>query len=333
MSSFESMFVSYILNSLWQIPLLVCASWVAARILKPAGPVAEHRVWVVGLFCQILLPALSIVPRESVHIPWPWVTHPALQQANVSVQMGNGTMLEGLRLPAAVVGTISIVYVLLTLYLGARFAWQCERLSALKRSTRPLTLSGETALLFDRWSKRLGIGSVAVASSTEIFAPVTLGITRKWVLLPAGIANSLARAELDAAIAHEFAHIRRNDFAKNLLYELLAIPVSYHPCLWLARQRIMETREMVCDEMAAGLSGKQVYAQSLLRLASLLLQGKPVKVPHAIGVFDANTLERRLMNLTEKKTHISRQPVRFHGCLRSTGSGHYYVGSGSAPRC
>jgi len=63
---------------------------------------------------------------------------------------------------------------------------------------------------------------------------------------------------------------------------------------------------MVCDEMAAGISGGEAYAQSLLRLAALLLQGRPVRVPHAIGVFDANTLERRLMKLTEKKKRIGR---------------------------
>jgi TonB family protein len=43
-----------------------------------------------------------------------------------------------------------------------------------------------------------------------------------------------------------------------------------------------------------------------LRLAALLLQGGSVRIPHAIGVFDANTLERRLMKLTEKKKEIGR---------------------------
>src|SRR5690348_5630000 len=108
-------------------------------------------------------------------------------------------------------------------------------------------------------------------------------------MLPAGMANRLADQDLETAIAHEFAHIRRNDFLKNLLYEVLALPVSYHPCLWLTRQRITETREMVCDQMAAAESGAREYAQSLLRLAALLLQAGPVRIPHAIGVFDANT--------------------------------------------
>src|SRR4029079_16314891 len=48
------------------------------------------------------------------------------------------------------------------------------------------------------------------------------------------------------------------------------------------------------------------YAQSLLRLAGVLLQGKSVGVPYAIGVFDSSSLERRLMKLTEMKKEIGR---------------------------
>ena len=140
---------------------------------------------------------------------------------------------------------------------------------------------------------------VALCSSARIFAPLTMGFVRKRVVLPAGMLAELAQADVDTAIIHELAHVERNDFLKNLLYELLSLPVSYHPAFWLARQRMTETREMICDQMAAELSGSHEYAQSLLRLASLLLEGKPLGVPHAIGVFDTNTLERRLMKLTQ----------------------------------
>lgn len=135
-----------------------------------------------------------------------------------------------------------------------------------------------------------------------------MGFVRKRVVLPAGMLTGLAQADLDTAIAHELAHVERSDFLKNMLYELLSLPVSYHPAFWLARQRMTETREMVCDQMAAELSGSHQYAQSLLRLASLLLEGKPLGVPHAIGVFETNTLERRLMKLTE----VTKPAGRLH---------------------
>ncbi len=310
MSGFESMVVSYVLNSLWQAPLVFAAAWIAARGLRAAGPAAEHRVWVSALVLESVLPALSILPWGKMHFVWPWSAQGVSgADGQVSVQMGAGAGagFAALRLPQEVMSALAIVYAAVTGYFVARFVWRCVRLALLRRGAEPLRLDGEAALSCERWLKRLGIvGPVAIVGSKEIFAPVTMGVLHARVLLPAGMMTRMPQADLDTAIAHELAHIRRKDFLKNLAYEIAAVPLSYHPCLWVTRQCVAETREMVCDEMAAGISGGEAYAQSLLRLAALLLQGRPVRVPHAIGVFDANTLERRLMKLTEKKKQIGR---------------------------
>ena len=161
---------------------------------------------------------------------------------------------------------------------------------------------------------------------------MTLGIRRKLLLLPVNVIEQLPEADLSTVIAHEFAHMRRKDFMKNLVYELLSLPVSYHPLLWLTRARIMESREMVCDQMAAAVTGPNEYAQSLLRLASLLITGTLGRTPHTIGIFDANVFERRLMNVTEKQQEIRgvRRAVVLAACAAlalvnlwiSTGAGN-----------
>lgn len=307
MRAFADLLLSFLLNSIWQLPLLLLTGLVATRLVRRAGPLAEHRVWVGTLLSQAVLPALSEMPWDRLHIAWPWHVTPAtVKQASVQVQMGAGTGLGTLILPSTLVTAIALAFSCIILYFGARFAWRCGRLVLLVRSSRLLHPAHAAALSGKRWSGRLGIGPVAIRSSAQIFAPLTLGFVRKSVLLPQGMLTGLSQEYVDTAIAHEFAHVQRNDFLKNLLYELLCLPVSYHPAFWLVRQRMTETREMVCDQMAAELCGGYQYAQSLLRLASLLLQGKPLGVPHAIGVFDANTLERRLMKLTEKKKPAGR---------------------------
>jgi TonB family protein len=111
---------------------------------------------------------------------------------------------------------------------------------------------------------------------------------------------------LEAVLAHEFAHMRRRDFAKNLVYEVVSLPVSYHPLLWMTRSRGAESREMVCDRMAAeAVAGPERYVRSLLRLASMLSDRQPARVLHAIGIFDANIFERRVMNLTRREVRVS----------------------------
>jgi TonB family protein len=103
---------------------------------------------------------------------------------------------------------------------------------------------------------------------------------------------------------------------KNLVYELLSLPVTYHPLLWLTRAQIMESREIICDQMAAAMTERNEYARSLLRLASLMVAGTLGNTPHTIGIFDANAFERRLMNLTEKHKEIRgvRRVAAFAAC-------------------
>jgi hypothetical protein len=66
MNGLESWILSYLLNSLWQLPLLLAAGWVAAVAVRKAGAAWEHRVWVSVLLMQSLLPALSTLPWDEV---------------------------------------------------------------------------------------------------------------------------------------------------------------------------------------------------------------------------------------------------------------------------
>jgi TonB family protein len=301
----ESLLLAYVFNSLWQLPLAVGAAAVAARLLRPAGAGVQHRVWAWGLCAGTLLPAVSMLPLDRLSLAWIFEGASHLpSQGQVTVQMGPGTGFAGVWLPPTLLHLIAISYCALVAYFVLRFVWRCTRVSALARESTPLCPDAEHALACGAWSERLGLGTVVLAESPRLFAPVALGVRRKMVLLPAALDAGLTPADFDMVIAHEFAHIQRNDFLKNLCYEVLALPVSYHPLLWLTRQRVMETREMVCDELAAQVSGKHAYVQSLLRLASLLVHGFAHPLPHGIGVFDANTLERRLMRLTQNLPRI-----------------------------
>jgi TonB family protein len=302
MRSLEFWILAYLLNSLWQVPLLFAAAWLAVR--APLGAAIEHRVWVIALLLQSLLPALSIFPWEWLRmLSWGGnLSRPG--EAHVSVAMGKGTGIGVLQLPDALLAAITIMYVAVIAYVAARFLWRAINLSALRREAVPVPLTGQAALFWERCLRRFEVQDVSIAASSRVFGPVTLGVRQKLLLLPVNVIEQLPEADLSTVIAHEFAHMRRKDFMKNLLYELLCLPVSYHPLLWLTRARIMESREMVCDQMAASVTGTNEYAQSLLRLASLLITGTLGRTPHTIGIFDANVFERRLMNVTEKQQEI-----------------------------
>jgi hypothetical protein len=203
MNGFENVLLSYVLNSLWQAPLLFVAAWIAARMLRTAGPAAEHRVWVGALLLQSLLPAVSIFPWQRVHFEWPWQAQgAAIGNALVSVQMGSGAGFAALRIPPAMMAALAIVYAALTGYFIARFVWRCVRLSALTRRTESVRLSGEAALSCERWSDRLGImGPIALVYSDEVFAPITMGVAQRRVMLPAGMLISIRLSRMNSRIS------------------------------------------------------------------------------------------------------------------------------------
>jgi TonB family protein len=300
MSRIESLLLSYLFNSLWLVPLAFAGSALAARMLRAAGTRVQHCAWVGGLIAASLLPVLSMLPVDRFNLGWIFARagHSAAR-GEVTIEVGPGSGIGGAWFPPIVLHLLAIAYCGLLAYLAFRFVWRCVRVASLARESTPLLLDGEQAQSCREWSARLGTGPVELAESGRVFAPVALGVRRKMVLLPAELDGRLAPADFDMVIAHEFAHIQRNDFVKNLCFEILALPVSYHPMLWLTRQRVMESRENVCDETAARVCGNSAYIQSLLRLASLLVHGFARPLPHGIGVFDADALERRLMKLTQ----------------------------------
>jgi TonB family protein len=133
---------------------------------------------------------------------------------------------------------------------------------------------------------------------------VVLGARRPALVVPEGFFDTPDQ-DVFAALAHECVHIARRDFVKNLFYEFAAVAVAYHPACWLMRRRIAETREMICDELAAAAGGRAEYAASLLRLARAMAAPLP-RANQAIGVFDGNTLEERIMRLTMDMPSVSR---------------------------
>jgi TonB family protein len=310
MRAFETWLLAYLLNSLWQVPLVFFAAWITARAVRRNGPRMEHRIWVSALALEALLPACSVQPVQLLREVWQflpgiWGTNTAKAGVRVTVAFGEGAGHGALRLPVAMLAGVALVYAGSVVYFTGRLLWGWWRTDTIHDRAEPLVLAGEEAESWERSCRVFGVGDAEIRVSSDIAGPMTMGIFRRAILLPVDLQGHLFDEDFDAVIAHEFAHMHRRDFAKNLLYEALALPVAYHPLLWLTRTRMVGSREMVCDAMAAEtVAGRENYARSLLRLASLLVHGTPARTLHAIGIFDANIFERRVMNLTEKYVEL-----------------------------
>ena len=310
---FESWLLTYLLNALWQVPLVFLAAWLAARLARPSGPRMQHRVWVAALLLEPILPLCNLQLNELGRQAWAlalWFQHGAAGKDQTQVILGAGTA-SALALPrytAEALLTVATAYLLCVFYFASRLAWSFWTTEDLRRRAIPMQLSGEAARSAVRLQQTFALAPNAVqfASAAAIAGPATVGMRRHTLLLPANFFAKLDNGELDTVLAHEFAHMRRLDFAKNLFYGIVALPVAFHPLLWLTRTRLAETRELVCDDLAAeAAGGREIYARSLLRLARLLADSRTPQVLHAIGILDANIFERRVMFLTQKRLQVT----------------------------
>ena len=97
--------------------------------------------------------------------------------------------------------------------------------------------------------------------------PTVVGWLRPAILLPIAALAALSPSQVEAILAHELAHIRRHDYAVNVLQTLAETLLFYHPAVWWLSKRIRVEREHCCDDVAIAICGDPVgYAQALAEL-------------------------------------------------------------------
>ena len=109
----------------------------------------------------------------------------------------------------------------------------------------------EIQTLTDRLVATLGIPrKIEIRTTGRAHSPVTFGVMTPVILLPAALIFQLSPAHLEAVIAHELAHVKRNDYLSNLLLSTLEVLFFFHPCYWWMSQTVKELRENAADELA-----------------------------------------------------------------------------------
>lgn len=126
-----------------------------------------------------------------------------------------------------------------------------------------------------RLKQRLHIDrSVQVLESAVVRAPAIIGWLRPALLIPASMSSGLTVAQLETILAHELAHVRRHDYAVNLLQSVIETVLFYHPGIWWVSRQIRLEREHCCDDLAVATSGNpRLYASALLELETRRLAG------------------------------------------------------------
>ncbi len=242
-------------------------------------------------------------PPVSEPATGPFATVPAKSDARSDNADRRAASMATLRLAALsvwLIGFVAIVGVVLFRY--ARVLRQLRSAQVVEEGT--------LRVLIERLTQRLGRKDAPeLLLSDDARSPFFLGVIRPRIVLPASLATTLERKELESVLLHELVHWRRADISVAWLQVLAQATLWFHPLVWLANSRIRRERETACDEAAlsVGVSQPQVYGESLLKVL-LAARGRPAVAPGHLGICERHTdLRRRLenvMNLENRSTKV-----------------------------
>jgi len=193
------------------------------------------------------------------------------------------------------------IYVVVTLFLLARFAAGIILSGKLVRSSRSIT----EGLAVGKLASSAWGPAPRLATSECINVPVTVGAFWPTILLPSDWREWDAE-KLDAVLAHEFSHVVRRDALTQRISLLYRAIFWFNPLAWWMSRHLAELAEQASDE--AALSGgvdQNYYARTLLSFFEVL-QSAPRRIRwQGVSIARPGQAEQRLERILSWKGTVT----------------------------
>jgi len=268
-------------NHLWQSTVFAGVAALLTLALRKNQARVRHGVWVAAS-CKFLVP-LSILIALGGHIQWR--TAPEITPTNLSVVMDEVSQpftdpVVSSSSPAAPASASLLSAALWGIwacgFLGIACSWwvRWRRIRAAVRAGSPVHL-------------KLPIRAM---SSPTLLEPGVFGVFQPVLMLPEGIFERLAVAQVEAVIAHELCHVRHRDNLIAAIHMFVETVFWFHPLVWWIGKRMVEDRERACDEEVLRLGSEpRVYAEGILSICKLYVESP---LPCVSGVTGADLKKR-----------------------------------------
>jgi uncharacterized protein (TIGR03435 family) len=282
----------FIVNHLWQSSCFALVAGVLALMLRGNSPKVRYWVWLTASL-KFLVPWVLLVNMGSL-VPWP---HHAVESAATStlpdtlVQMAepfSANLYGGVSTQAESHWGVTAVAFLwaagFIAIVSTRYRGWC-RIRALLRASSPVELP-------------IAVPAVIVPSANE---PGIVGFLKPVLVLPALLLERLNPEQLEALLTHELSHVRRRDNFFAALHMGVEAIFWFHPLVWWIGSRLLEERELACDEEVLRLGCKPTdYARSILTVCEHYSEAP---LPCVSGVTGADIKKRLRAILAGGITH------------------------------
>jgi len=181
-----------------------------------------------------------------------------------------------------------IVWLAGAILLLAQLAVDLRRLYRIRRDGLPWWKGRE---LMRSLASECGVRrKVEVLLHEGIPGPLTCGIWRPAILLPDETCG-WNETDLRRALVHELEHVRRGDWAIQLVARVTCIFYWLHPLVWVALRRLSLEAERAADDAVVRSVEHTEYAEQLVLLAGRLSKAK---TQAALGMANRSDLSARV---------------------------------------
>jgi beta-lactamase regulating signal transducer with metallopeptidase domain len=290
--------VGCLFDSLWQGALIALAA-AALRLALPRSAPVRYWLAVAALVAMLVVPVVSFVAGVPTIVadlgPVHVETAGGMSALFAAPPFAGPAAASAFDWPQliALAWLGGVLVCLLRLFLG----WSIAR-TLLTNANVPVPAS--LARLLGELCRTLDVqGCVRLVIGEGNGAPAVVGWLRPVVWLPLAAVTGLSPEQLRVVLAHELAHIRRCDFAVNVLQRCIEALLFYHPAVWIVSATIRAEREHCCDDAALAVcSDRLVYAGALVELEAVR-SGAPRLAMAASG----GNLARRVRRVLGREAH------------------------------
>lgn len=263
--------------------LLVAAAFCFAW--RRASAAQRHLVWVAAMIAVLALPLLSLALPS-----WALTSFSGEAAGVVSRAVTYRTWPAGASLIWAAGAAVVVVRLV-----GA-LAW----IPRAARKATPLTGDRWTTILADLAARLDLRRPIRLLAASEPVSPMAWGLWRPTILLPAA-AGEWPEELRRSILLHELAHLKRHDWAFQILARLACAMHWFNPLVWWAARQSRQESERACDDQVLGAGAAAPdYAAHLLAVArSLRGAGQPSWA--AVGMGQGSDLESRVTALLDPR--------------------------------
>jgi beta-lactamase regulating signal transducer with metallopeptidase domain len=308
--------------------LLACASLMTLG-LRRASASTRHTVWAIALLCALVLPFASVTLPE---IPVAVLPEEMFESASPALLRNSSEQREAARsrpatggstIPTPPIRSQSIsgpppqeagATIALSLGQWLGFLWAAGAsvilirlavgsLTVRQLARRSVVIEDPAWLdILDDLKANLSLGrTIRLRIARGTIPPMTWGIFRHVVLLPASAAEwTQERRRL--VLAHELAHVKRNDGILQMLLQAVCSLYWFNPLVWYAARKLRIERECACDDRVLQLGADaDDYADHLLQVARTINPGGGLSMA-TVAMAHRSQLETRLLSILDTRT-------------------------------